>query len=255
LHDWGAYRARKEQRDDAVPSNNEIVETYDIALLKTPGDLQLTADGDIAVHDGDLQLGDDQYNAMFRLVQSWRYNSPTLEDLFNLTIGSRQSHRQLNNELENVMSRLFATSWSAGTISEYHATNDLIGANEIGEAACAGAFFVILNNLLMRFKYDLRVPQERWVRGEPLMGGASFGALVTAAANNFRHHDEWRRAKRLTRQQRESVKVLQPALGVVEPIRRNVCAALLDRLSYGKYEQVPRTLFAFAKSVTIAHSS
>jgi hypothetical protein len=173
-----------------VPSYQEMVERYDIAILRTPGDLQLTTDGDIAVHDGDLKLGDDQYNAMFRLVQAWRYNSPTLEGLFKLSVDSREAQQRLNDELGDVMSRLVAAGWASSAVSKYHSTNDLIGANEVGEAVCAGAFFVILNNLLMRFRYNSGVTEDDWVKCEPLIDGASFGALVSAAANNFRHHDE-----------------------------------------------------------------
>jgi hypothetical protein len=78
-----------------VQSYQEIIETYDIGLLKAPGDLQLTADGDIAVHDEDLKLGNDQYNAMFRFVQAWRFNSLTLEGLFGLAAASVHAQDQL----------------------------------------------------------------------------------------------------------------------------------------------------------------
>jgi hypothetical protein len=212
--------------------------------------LQLTADGDIAVHDGDFKLGDDQYNAMFRLVQAWRYNSLTLEGLFNLVFASVQAQERLNDELGDVMSRLFATNWSSGSVNEYHATNDLIGANEIGEAACAGALFVILNNLLMKFKYDLRVGKNRWTKCEPLIKGASVGSLVSAASNNFRHHDEWRRATKLSQQQLSSMNVLSLVLGSgIEPVRENVCAKLLGVISGTDYERLNRLLFEFAKNL------
>lgn len=234
-----------------VPSYDDVVEKYDIALLRAGGDFQLTTDGDIAVHDGDLQLGDDQHNAMFRLVQAWRYNSPTLEGLFKLSIGSREAQQQLNDELGDVMSRLVASGWASGTVSEYHSTNDLIGANEVGEAVCAGAFFVILNNMLMRFRYDSGATEDEWVKCEPLIYGASFGALVSAAANNFRHHDEWRRAVRPTAQQRASMSLLSPALGLgAEIIRENVCGKLLSALSGGEYEQLCSMVFEFAKNMT-----
>jgi hypothetical protein len=234
-----------------VPSYQEVIERYDIALLRAPGDLQLTTDGDIAVHDGDLKLGDGRYNAMFRLVQAWRYNSPTLEGLFKLSVESREAQQRLNDELGDVMSRLFATGWASCAVSEYHSTNDLIGANEVSEAVCAGAFFVILNNLLMRFKHDSGVSEDEWGKCEPLIDGASLGALVSAAANNFRHHDEWRRATKPTAQQLASMKVLSPALGLgMEIIRENVCAKLLSVLSRGEYEKLCRMLFGFAKNMT-----
>jgi hypothetical protein len=234
-----------------VLSYQEVIETYDIGLLKAPGDLQLTADGDIAVHDGDLKLGNDQYNAMFRFVQAWRFNSPTLEGLFGLVAASAQAQDRLNDELSNVMSRCFATKWSEGSVTNYHAINDLLGANEIGEAACAGALFIILNNLLMRLKADLSVKRVRWTTCEPLIKSASFGSLVSAAANNFRHHDEWRRAKKLTQQQRLSMNVLSLVLDSgIQLIRENVCAKLLSVISVGRYEQLTQMLFEFAKNLS-----
>jgi hypothetical protein len=234
-----------------VPSFEEAVERYDIALLRGGGDLQLTTDGDIALHDGDLKLGDDQYNAMFRLVQAWRHNSPTLEGLFQLSRDSREAQQRLNDELEDVTSRLVGSGWASSAVGEYHSTNDLIGANEIGEAVCAGAFFVILNNLLMRFRYDTGAAEDEWSGCDPLTGGASFGAIVSAAANNFRHHDEWRRAVNPTPKQLASMKVLSPVLGLgVGIIRENVCAKMLSVLSGGEYDQLCRTLFDFAKNIT-----
>jgi hypothetical protein len=154
----------------------------------------LTDEGSIAVHDGDLQFGNDQYNVLFRLVQAWRFNSPTLEGLFNLVIDSGKAKEQLAKDQNELMSLLAATNWSRNTIEEYHLVNDEIGANEIGEGACAEALFVILNNLLWRFKNDLKIAQGRWETCGHLINGVSFGALVSAAANNFRHYDEWRRS-------------------------------------------------------------
>jgi hypothetical protein len=145
-----------------VQPYEEVVSAYGIDLLKAPGDLQLTAEGSIAVHDGDLKLGDDQYNAMFRFVQAWRYNSPTLEGLFNLVVDSGEAKDRLGKDQNELMSLLAATRWSRDTVEEYHSVNDEIGANEIGEGACAGALFVILNNLLLRFKNDLKITQGRW---------------------------------------------------------------------------------------------
>jgi hypothetical protein len=234
-----------------VPSYEQVIETYAITLLKTPGDLQLTANGDIAVHDGDLKLGNDQYNAMFRLVQAWRFNSPTLEGLFNLAIDSGTTRDRLTKEQDELMSLLVATNWSRDSIKEYHSKNDEIGANEIGEGACAGALFVILSNLLLRLKNDLQVFQDRWVKCGPLINGISVGSLVSAAANNFRHYDEWRRTSPPTQQQLSSMNVISQVIGSLPlPIRENICPKLLEVISGGSYEKLNQALFAFAKSVS-----
>jgi hypothetical protein len=234
-----------------VPSYEQVIETYTIGLLKAPGDLQLTAGGDIAVHDGDLKFGNDQYNAMFRLVQAWRFNSPTLAALFNLAVDSGKTQNRLTKEQDELMSMLVATNWSRDSIKEYHAKNDEIGASEIGEGACAGALFIILSNLLLRFKNDLQVVQDRWVKSGPLISGISVGLLVSAAANNFRHYDEWRRSTPPTRQQRSSMSVISQVLGSgPQLIRENVCPKLLEAISHGIYENLNKALFEFAKSVS-----
>jgi hypothetical protein len=236
-------------RMNGVPSYDQVVKAYEIDLLKAPGDLQLTATGDIAVHDGDLKLGDDRYNAMFRLVQAWRFNSPTLEGLFNLVIDCGKAKDHLAEDQSELMSLLAATNWSRGTIEEYHSVNDEIGANEIGEGACAGAIFVILNNLLSRFRNDLTITQGRWAASGSLIKGVSLGSLVGAAANNFRHYDEWRRSNPPTQQQLSSMNVIQQVLGLVpQPIRENVCPEILGVVGDGSYERLNRAVFDFAKS-------
>ena len=234
-----------------VPTYEQEIETYAIRLLKAPGDLQLTANGDIAVHDGDLKLGNDQYNAMFRLVQAWRFNSPTLQGLFNLATDSGKAQDRLTKEQDELMSLLAATNWSRDSMKEYHSKNDEIGANEIGEGACAGALFIILSNLLLRFKSDLQVAQDRWVNCGPLMNGISVGSLVGAAANNFRHYDEWRRTSPPTQQQLSSMNVIWQVIGSVPvPIRENVCPKILEVISGGSYEKLNQRFFEFTKSVS-----
>jgi hypothetical protein len=236
-----------------VPSYEDIVECYSIDLLRQPGDLQLTATGDIAVHDGDLKLGNDQYNGMFRLAQAWRFNAPTIRGLFDLVIAAGDARAHLNAEQERTLECVFATNWSGASVREYHSKNDEIGANEIGEAACAGALFVILNNILSRFRNDLKTNREQWVNGGSLTNGVSLGALIGAAANNFRHCDEWRRTTPPTQQQLASMEVLWKALAIPRQIiRENVCPQALKAISNGNYDQLGRNLFEFAKDVASA---
>jgi len=145
---------------------------------------------------------------------------------------------------------LFASNWSRESVMQYHSKNDEIGANEFGEAACAGTLFVILNNLLSRFKNDAQTSRDRWNEGGPFINGVSLGAVVSAAANNFRHHDEWRRSKPPTQQQLSSMNVLLETLGLgPQLIRENICPKILKAMSGGKYDQLNRNLFEFAKSI------
>lgn len=55
---------------------DEVVEKFDLDILRTPGDLVIE-DADLAsTKSGDLLINDVCYSAMFRLVQSWRFSRP-----------------------------------------------------------------------------------------------------------------------------------------------------------------------------------
>jgi hypothetical protein len=234
-----------------VQSYEQVVDSYGICALRAPADLQLTASSDIAVHDGDLKLGDDRYNAMFRLVQAWRFNSPMLEQLFTLVAESEQAKLRLLEEQEQSISLLSATNWSGDVVKQYHSVGDQIGASELGGAACAGALFVMLNNVLSRFKNDLKISQGRWAAGGPLIKGVSVGSLVAAAANNFRHYDEWRRAKKLSQKQLSSIRIISRALeSDTITVRQNVCPRILHVMSEWRYVRLTEILFEFAKTVS-----
>jgi hypothetical protein len=71
---------------------------------------------------------------------------------------------------------------------------------------------------------------DDWDECSPLIKGCSFGSVVTAAANNFRHHDEWARRDPPTEKQMKSIRVIAAVLKVPigkngngHPFRRNVC--------------------------------
>jgi hypothetical protein len=66
----------------APPPFEEVVNRYSVELLQSPGDW-VVKDGDLAMtKSGDLMLNNAEYSAMFRLVQGWRFNTPTLKVLF-----------------------------------------------------------------------------------------------------------------------------------------------------------------------------
>jgi hypothetical protein len=186
-------------------------------------------------------------------VEAGRFNSPTLEGLFNLVIAAEEARSRLSGEQERALETVFAANWSANSLKQYHSKNEEIGANEIGEAACAGALFVILSNILSRFRNDTRASQELWAKGEPLINGVSLGILIRAAANNFRHYDEWRSASAPTAQQLASMEVLLKALTMPpQIIRENVCPKVIKIISNGDFGYLNDSLFEFAKSIASA---
>ncbi len=160
---------------------------------------------------------------------------------------------RLDDEMNNVAARVFD---SRALLARFHTTRDELGACDFGEMACAGAIMVVLNNLLIRFKKDLDATNNDWNKGAPLIEECSFGSVVTAAANNFRHHDEWARHDAPNEKQMKSIRVIAAVLkepirtnGKGHPFRRNVCPELVEALSGGNCEELNRKFFAFAKNM------
>ena len=182
---------RKGQGMKHVPAYDHVVDMYELNILKLGGDLQITESGDLALTAyGDLKLGDDRLNTLRSLVDRWRFNATTLDGLFKLVTDAQLAKRRLDDEMNNVASSVFD---SPALMGRFHTIRDELGACAFGEMACAGAIMVMLHNLLMRFKNDLKAPHDHYNKCAPLIEGCSFGSVVTAAANNFRHHDEWAR--------------------------------------------------------------
>ena len=90
----------------------------------------------------------------------------------------------------------------------------------------------------------------------PLTEGYSVGAIIDAAANNFRHHDEWAKTEPPSQQQLRSISVIAAVLKIAikpnggrHPFRRNVCPDIVVVLSQGSFEIMNRNIFAFANSM------
>jgi hypothetical protein len=229
----------------------ETLDRFGLLELKSGGDLQIK-DGDIAItRDGDLKLGDDRFNALFRLVQRWRLNESAIGDLFANTEFYAQRLTQVMGE------RSSGRGPSLGRDpEEFHEMTDVIGESESGASVFAGSILVVMNNLLQRFKLDLNVSREKWCSSAPLFSGHSLGEIVAAAAANFRHHDEWASSPQPNSQQMASMNILAPILGVppvnergFRTIRSNVCREILEVLSAGSVEQLHSHLFEFAKNL------
>lgn len=238
----------------SISTYEAIVQKHGLSAILAGGDLQLTPAGNIAVTaDGDLKFGNDRCNAMFRLVQRWCFNGRVLDTLFDLTAVDEMRRQNAETDRETLAGIAFANPQMA---DKFHALGEEIGTGEFGAAACAGAIIVVLSNLLLRYKADLVAENPRWEGICPQFNGCSFGEVVAAAANNFRHHDEWARTRKLTPQQRKSVAIVQRALNwtpqsktLVAPWRRNACADLVAVIGGGNFATLERNFFAFAKAM------
>jgi hypothetical protein len=240
----------------SVPTYESVVEKYALGGILAGGDLQVTASGDIAVTpDRDLKFGNDKCNAMHRLVQRWCFNARILETLFSLVTQERQQMQQAEEERKVIAGSLFT---NRHLNEKFHVLADEIGAGEFGGAACAGAIMVVLSNILLRYKDDLKAINPQWEGIGPQFRGYSFGEVVVAAANNFRHHDEWARTRTPDTKQRKSIAVIEAALGYtiispapVVPWRRNACADLVPIIGGSDFATLEQGFFDFAKAMCV----
>ena len=176
----------------------------------------------------------------------------TLSVLFDAVAHTQEQKQRYEAEKNSTASVLFGDTQA---IQKLHRLTDEIGASEFGCAAYAGTILVVLGNLLARFKNDLGTKDD-WKQVAPLIEGYSVGAIIEAAANNFRHHDEWARAEMPTPQQLKSISVIAAILkvkltqnGKRHPFRQNVCPDVLMALSENNFEQLNHNVFAFATSM------
>ncbi len=231
------------------PAYGDVVEAYGLDLLKGGADVSFSVGGNLGMHDGDIKLGDDRFNALFRLVQRWRFNAPTLGVLFRF-VSSAADRRERLREQQNDVAVLRARR--EVSIDVFHSLTDEIGANELGRDAYAGAIVVVLHAALRRCWNDLGKPST-WSAAGPLVVGRSVGDVLEAAAANFRHADEWSRTEPPTPQQMKAVPIIADALGIAiapdgahHPFRSNVCPDVVEALAGDDYEELNRKFFAFA---------
>ena len=244
------------------PSYEDVVETYGLAILKAGGALSVE-NGEIAMtKDGDLKLGDTVHNALFRLVQAWRLNAPHLRFLFELVrsmLIRRKNLGEKMNKIGNEQSADFDTGKypevETEVIRRFHEVIDEQGAAEYGYATYAGCVVLLLSGSLLRFKNDIEGTATDWNKAAPLFNGCSVGQVIVAAANGFRHDDEWTKTRPSTPKQRASQKVLATALrGTLANHGRapGRCPEVLDMLSRGgDFDRLTENLFTFAHNVAL----
>lgn len=232
-----------------------IVLKHELSGILAGGDLQVTPEGNIALTaDGDFKFGSDKCNAMHRLVQRWSSNWRVLETLVDLVAVDLLRQESAKDAREAITRAGFI---HRQLIGKSHVLTAEIETGEFGAAACAGTVMVVLSNLLLRYKTDLSETNPKWKGIDPQFGGYSFGEVIVAAANNFRHHDEWARARKLDPKQRKSIAVIEGVLkydaasfaGSAAPWRHNACAALLLTVGGRQLETLERNFFDFAKAM------
>jgi hypothetical protein len=230
------------------PAYDEVVERYGLEILKSPGDL-VVKDGDIALTKSrDLMLNNAEYSALFRLVQRWRFNAPTLQSLFDLVFTTKRRRKDLDASLNG--------AFVVRHFDRYHELNDEIGANELASVAYAGTVVLVLSGLLRSFKDDMDATRDDWEKSAPLINSCSIGSILAASANNFRHNDEWAKTRPPKQNQLASIRVLAAAFqeqiapdGAGHRLSRDICAETLELLGGGSFDKLSANLFGFANNM------
>ena len=244
------------------PSYDDTVDAYGLEVLKAPGDWSIV-DGDLAVtKDGDIKVGDTVYNALFRLVQELRLSIPHLRFLFDL-VASLQAHRkELDDRIDALAEekrlRFDIATYlkpDAAYLDGFHAIVDEMGTADYGFTTYGGCIALLLAGSLLRFRDDVEAKGDDWNKAAPLFDGCSFGQVIVAAANGFRHDDEWSKTRPPTPQQKASQDVLSAALkGRTPPNERapGRCDEVLSLLSQDRgFDGLAANLFAFAHNVAL----
>ena len=234
---------------------DEVIERYSVELLKVAGDLAIR-NHDIAVtKSGDLMLNDEVYSALYRLVQTWRFTAPSLATLFKLFAAARQREDDSEAELNNLRPLAGSPFFARAQIEKYHEANDKVGAARLALQSYAGAIVLVLNGLLLALRDDLQCSQQDWQSAGSIIGGYPIGPFLEAAANNFRHVDEWTKTRKPNHRQLASIRVLEAAFGKkfrdISGSRRNpnIAPEALELLADGEFENVSRKFFAFANDL------
>jgi len=238
-----------------LPDYEQTIRRFGLEKIRSEIDLTLDEKGNIAQgRDQSLKVGDTKTNALFVFVESWRQIDSTVSTLFeSIRTASKQLH-----DLETARQCGNGASISIDPRA-YHAETDSILECHSICSVLAGSIFVVLSNLLLRLRGDLGIKKESelWKKSGTMIKTHSFGEIIEASANNFRHYDEWASAKKLTDQQRLSMEVLCDVLDLplmgkdsYATIRKNVCDQILLRISEGSVDELHQRMFDFAKKLT-----
>ena len=247
----------------SAPSYDQIVDAYGLTILKARADWSLE-NGDLAMtKDGDIKVGDTAYNGLFRLVQTWRYNAPHLRYLFetmNKMCGwSKSLDEKMNAIGEERMAQFCIDTYgkSDTKFAEYAAALNAVweeqGVATFGAATYGGCLMLILSGALLRFADDTDAKGE-WSKIGPFFNGHSVGPIIAAAANGFRHTDEWAKTRIPTRQQKASQDIINGALsGFPAPDESSPgrCVEVLQLLSGGDFECLASNVFTFAHNLAL----
>jgi hypothetical protein len=131
------------------------------------------------------------------------------------------------------------------------------GIAHFGANTYAGCLLIALSNALRRFKSDIAAG-EAWRSAPPSFNGYSVGRIIVAAANGYRHEDEWAKAREMDDRQRRSREVITGALAAQIAPNEGTgarCVEIVQLLSQGDYEVLANNVLGFAHNVALTEQA
>jgi hypothetical protein len=180
----------------AVPSYDWIVDTYNLKILKEPGDFSIE-EGDLATtKDGDIKIGSNVYNALFRLVQAWRFHYPHLRTLFDLAVTMTSEKARLTAAIDEMAPALMTKFDSASQRSEHlapiHDAFEEQDAAELGHDIYSSCVILVIDATLRRFKDDIDAKETEWNGAAPLFNEVSLPIRLTQTPTRASVCPSWR---------------------------------------------------------------
>jgi hypothetical protein len=243
----------------------DLIETYDVDRLRHMGEPAVDgAGGYPRMPDGEVQWGARPYHAMLRLAQRWRLQVPTLRLLHDQAMAAFAEEAEIERRIQASgfadPTKPFAREPDPEDLAQLTDLRERQAALINTRGACSGAVMVMVAGHLDRFADDLGLQPPLSSHGPRDHAGHTFAGVVRAAANSFRHHDEWGRTPRLNNQQAASMIAIVELLEAgpepkpwggnwVLAVRFNLSGEVLRALTGGDFEALGRGVFDFAKAL------
>lgn len=152
-----------------IADYDETLSAFGLEKLKKRAGLVLTETGGLALtRDGHLQLGEPRINALLRLVGRWRISQSTIDELTRMWRGA-------TNGAHGIQWRPDRATLSSDPAAYWRDEESIAELRE-NAAILAGSIFVVVSNLIERFRKDLNAPQNGATA--PNSTQQSFNALV-----------------------------------------------------------------------------
>lgn len=241
-------------------SHGEIVDRYSLTSIKSqPVDIKFDESQNLITSRGrGLLFGTRAQDAMWVFVSAWRLNAPAMR----LMLEASRELRGQESEHDDREEEALANAWPDGErptpegLTNIQAALDISGSAVLGRGALAGSVMIMAASLLNELKENLQPNKDEWPVALAEGCRPTIAQIIIAAANSFRHQDEWRAAisqNEINNQQKRSMDILlsvfenNPAQVFLEKINASEKALML--LAEGDFDAFERAVLSYANDV------